>query len=113
MTGMARETGKTLADESHIVQSVNDILTTPLGSRVMRRDYGSRLFELIDAPLNALTRLLIIAATAGAIRRWEPRIMLDRVALSDPSANGSVSLNLTGHRTDTPSPLTFQLHIAL
>ncbi|WP_170000657.1 GPW/gp25 family protein, partial [Campylobacter sp. RM9328] len=31
-----------------INESIKDILLTPLGSRVMLPDYGSRLFELID-----------------------------------------------------------------
>ncbi len=42
-TGMSRETGVTLVELEHIRQSVRDILTTPLGSRVMRRNYGSLL----------------------------------------------------------------------
>ena len=55
MRGMHRDTGKTLSGEQHLKQSLQDLLTTPLGSRVMRPDYGSRLFELIDAPLNQTT----------------------------------------------------------
>ena len=47
MTGMDRETGKSLSGIEHLRQSIRDILTTPIGSRVMRRDYGSRLFELL------------------------------------------------------------------
>ena len=31
-----------------IEESIKDILLTPLGSRVMLPEYGSRLFELID-----------------------------------------------------------------
>ena len=31
----------TLTDEDHVWQSVNDILLTPVGSRLMRRNYGS------------------------------------------------------------------------
>ncbi|MEW7978507.1 MAG: GPW/gp25 family protein [Candidatus Sedimenticola endophacoides] len=52
MQGMHAITGQHLAGEAHLRQSIIDILTTPLGTRVMRRDYGSRLFELVDAPIN-------------------------------------------------------------
>ena len=62
MSGMDRNTGRTLDGDAHLAQSIGDILTTPLGSRVMRRDYGSMLFELIDQPLNAANRLLVFAA---------------------------------------------------
>jgi hypothetical protein len=53
-TGMSRTTGAALGDE-HLAQSCEDIVTTPLGTRVMRRDYGCLLAELIDRPLNRAT----------------------------------------------------------
>jgi hypothetical protein len=55
MIGMDAVTGKPMYDTAHLSQSIGDILSTPIGSRVMRRDYGSALFELVDAPGNALT----------------------------------------------------------
>jgi len=110
MSGMNRQTGAAWADEAHIAQSIADILTTPLTTRVMRRDYGSRLFELVDAPLTPATRLLWIAATAGAIRRWEPRIALERVSLA-LSATGQIILTLIGRRTDLPLNNRLQLSI--
>lgn len=48
---MDKVSGKPLADFSHLQQSIMDILSTPIGSRPMRRDYGSRLFQRLDAPL--------------------------------------------------------------
>jgi len=38
MTGIDASTGKALGGIAHVRQSVRDILTTPLGTRVMRRD---------------------------------------------------------------------------
>lgn len=113
MSGMHHATGKRLTDEAHIAQSIADILTTPVGSRVMRRDYGSRLPELVDMPMNAATRLLIAAASAGAIRRWEPRIRLSRVQLSSGDVTGSMAILLDGTRTDLPLSPQLQLQIAL
>ncbi|MFA7597668.1 MAG: GPW/gp25 family protein [Novosphingobium sp.] len=113
MSGMHRATGKALAGEDHIAQSIADILTTPLGSLVMRRDYGSRLPELIDAPLNRATSLLLIAATAGAIRRWEPRVRLTRVSLGDMSPKGWPTITIAAQRTDVPGNPPFSLSIPL
>jgi phage baseplate assembly protein W len=79
---MSRQTGGALEGLAHLRQSVADILSTPIGSRVMRREYGSRLYDLVDAPLNAATRLAMIAATAQALRTWEPRLRVVRVQVA-------------------------------
>lgn len=95
MDGINSSTGKRLGGIEHLRQSIRDILTTPIGSRVMRRDYGSRLFELIDAPLNRNTLLDLYAATAEALDRWEPRFEL--VSCKAVSAEpGRVELDLVG-----------------
>ncbi len=102
MIGMDRTTGKTLSGDAHLVQSIGDILSTPLGSRVMRRDYGSLLFELIDRPINGATGMLMRAATAIALRRWEPRLQLTRVSLDGDSAQGRLVIRIEGRRRDLP-----------
>lgn len=95
MQGMNSLTGDRIAGINHLRQSIRDILTTPIGSRVMRRDYGSNLMNLIDAPINRSTLLQIYASTAEALQRWEPRFKLLRVRaqLAEP---GRVVLELTG-----------------
>ncbi|WP_353653636.1 GPW/gp25 family protein [Porphyrobacter sp. YT40] len=99
---MAATTGKPISDEAHLAQSIGDILSTPLGSRVMRRDYGSLLFELVDKPINGAIRLLLQAATAIALRRWEPRLQLTRVTLAGEPAAGRLTIRIEGRRTDLP-----------
>ncbi len=116
MIGMNRLTGAVLAGDDHLAQSIGDIITTPLGSRLMRRDYGSLLFELIDRPLNGATRLLCIMAVAMAIARWEPRINVRQIQIASPSgdanpsgdarsfATGRATITVIGVRTDQPDP---------
>ncbi len=82
MIGLNKSTGNSIdALEDHVRQSISDILTTPVGSRVMRRDYGSVIPELIDQPLNQATLLRLYAATAAAVMRWEPRFQISRINL--------------------------------
>lgn len=95
MNGIGAATGKTLGGIDHLRQSIRDILTTPIGSRVMRREYGSRLFQLVDAPMNRSTLLDIYAATAEAIAKWEPRFKLQSVVATN-AAPGQVTLDVTG-----------------
>jgi phage baseplate assembly protein W len=104
MIGMDRNTGKPLGGLEHLAQSIGDIIGTFIGTRTMRRDYGSMLPALTDQPLNSALRLLIYAATAGAIRRWEPRIAVKRVSLTaDPGEAGQASITIEGDRTDLPA----------
>jgi len=102
MNGMDASTGKALSGNAHLAQSISDILSTPLGSRVMRRDYGSLLFDLLDQPINGALKMLLRAATAIAIRRWEPRLRLTRVAIDGEPQGGSLTLTIEGTRTDLP-----------
>lgn len=74
MRGMSATSGKELEGLDHLKQSIIDILTTPIGSRVMRRDYGSRLFELVDRPINRDFTLEIYAATAEALQKMGEKV---------------------------------------
>lgn len=99
VTGLDMTTGRELSGIDHLRQSVRDILATPIGSRVMRRDYGSNLPELIDQNLTPLTMAQIYAATVDALRKWEPRIRISRVqaeALPEELEAGRISITLEG-----------------
>lgn len=96
MIGTNAKTGKALSGIDHLRQSIGDILSTPIGSRVMRRDYGSRLFELVDRPTNAAFFVELYAATAEALDKWEPRIRVTAVDASQDAA-GRVALTVTGN----------------
>ena len=65
-TGMNPDGTGNLNDMEHLKQSVRDILTTPLASRVMRREYGSLVPDLIDEPMNNTTRLQCMSAAVIA-----------------------------------------------
>lgn len=93
--GMNAETGRELTWLEHLKQSIADILNTPIGSRVMRRDYGSRLFELIDAPINRSTVVDIVAETAEALMKWEDRLVVSAVDVTG-AVVGQIVLRVTG-----------------
>lgn len=113
LTGMDRATGKALTGDAHIAQSLADILSTPLGTRPMRRDYGSLVAELLDRPLNRATRLLVTMAIVMALARWEPRIAVRKVELSGQLAAGQLAVLLTFARTGTAANALTRLTIPL
>ncbi len=95
MRGMNASTGKELEGLNHLKQSIVDILTTPIGSRVMRRDYGSRLLELVDKPINRDLTLEIYAAVAEALQKLEQRFKLEKVKITEVR-EGKVNISLDG-----------------
>ncbi|WP_197337933.1 GPW/gp25 family protein [Ralstonia solanacearum] len=101
MTGMNSNTGRALANLPHLAQSMGDILTTPIGSRVMRRDYGSQVPDLIDQPLNPATRLRTMSAAVSALVRWEPRIRIASVRFWI-DADGKPVIDIEADRVDGP-----------
>lgn len=108
MIGTDAATGKPLDGLAHLRQSIADILTTPLGSRVMRRTYGSLLMQLIDAPFTGATAVRLYASVAEALMRWEPRIRVRRIALERGADTGQFILTLDAQRTDVATPNTLQ-----
>ena len=106
---MNRDTGRSISGAAHLRQSIADILTTPLGSRVMRRDYGSLLPGLIDQPFNDATRLRACAAVVMALMRWEPRVRLSRIQLAAGDQPGSAMLDIEGEVVATQAALDLRV----
>ena len=110
---MNRETGAAINTVEHIAQSMTDVLSTRLGPRVMRREYGSLLPELVDHPFNDTTRLRVYAATVMALMRWEPRISLSRVQFLGATLQGQSFLDIDGSIVDTNEPLSLSVPLKL
>jgi phage baseplate assembly protein W len=90
---------------AHIRQSIADIVTTPVGTRVMLPEYGSKLPRLVDNPVTQSWKLEVYAAVADALRRWEPRVTVERVQI-DAVGPGVVELSVRYRlRTGMGAPL--------
>ncbi|MNB71242.1 Lysozyme [compost metagenome] len=109
--GMNSHTGLNISEVEHIGQSVRDILITPIGSRVMRREYGSLLSALIDQPQTPALRLQIMTACYSAIQKWEPRVSLSTISFERTDDDGALNVDITGARST--SGLPFSLTIPL
>lgn len=101
MSGMDVSTGRRLSGKAHLQQSIRDVLITPLGSRIQRRDYGSLLPDLIDQPLTDALALQAKAAVVMALTQWEPRIRINQVQLAISVKAGQADLELAVTRLDT------------
>jgi phage baseplate assembly protein W len=107
--GMNDDSGKAILDVDHVRQSIHKILTTPIGTRVMRRNFGSVLPDLIDAPINEHTRLQVLAATATAVVKWEPRLRPVKVALDVDGSSMAVELTAALREGPTSGAVTMRI----
>ena len=99
--GMSRHTGKAISDDgqlpAHLQQSLHDLLTTLIGTRLCRRNYGSLVPDLIDQPCNDFTKLKIMNASATAVVRFEPRIKIKQVQVSSTDQASAWDITIIGN----------------
>lgn len=71
------------------------VLMTAPGERVMRPDFGCRIWELLFEPINANTLGLMAVAVREAVSRWEPRVDVEDVRIvPEPGAEGRVLIHI-------------------
>ncbi|EOY9866419.1 GPW/gp25 family protein [Acinetobacter baumannii] len=106
-----KNNGQTLeTEEQSIQQSIDDIVSTPIGSRIMRREYGSLIPDLIDQPINEVLILKCYSAIYTAILRWEDRINVSQILNTQVKENGlifdlEVISTVTGQNMNLRIPL--------
>lgn len=89
------------ATARNIEDSIRIVLGTSLGERVYRPNFGSRLSELVFAPMNLQTLLLMRLYVEEALEMWEPRIVLDVVRTDPDPIRGLVNIIIEYHPKDT------------
>lgn len=84
-----------VSDKEKVAQSIWLILSTPIGQRVMRPTFGSRLHELIFASANPETFGLAEMYVQDALTFWEPRIeVLDVIAGTGDAQSGFLLITI-------------------
>ena len=83
------------SEAQKVRESIWLILRTELGERVYRPDFGSRLSELMFAPMSTDTLLEIRLYVREALEKWESRILLDRVITDADPVRGRVDIIIT------------------
>lgn len=78
-----------------IDRSIRMVLSTAPGERLMRPEFGCRIWELLFEPINANTLGLMAQAVRDAVRQWEPRAELDDVVVEpDPNDTSHVHIRV-------------------
>ncbi|MFZ0887220.1 MAG: GPW/gp25 family protein [Candidatus Binataceae bacterium] len=86
--------GRVVQGLADVAQCIRIILTTPLGSDLLRPTFGCDLFQFIDKPTTTAVPALV-AAIADALELWEPRVKLLQVLAQPLSDQGGAHLEVT------------------
>lgn len=93
--------------DEKLKENIAHILLTGVGERVMRRDYGGGLRQLLHDPNNDALRAIVQHQVAKAVGRLEQRVLLQRLDVAQgqglsPSVDGealSISVQYIIRRT--------------
>ncbi|HEH9401861.1 GPW/gp25 family protein [Aeromonas hydrophila] len=107
-SGMDRDTGKVINGLPYLRQRLADVINTPIGSLVLRRDFGSRIFEMVDRNVNASFHMDCYVRLAEAINN--PANGLDDFRLSEMRvrrlAAAHIEISLSGYLLVNGEPIT-------
>lgn len=107
------KTVEMVADEEDIRESLQILLATIRGERVMRPDYGASLQDKIFEPLRTSTAARLSEDIRRAILFHEPRIKLEDVTYQQETEEGYILIHLsytiiaTNTRTNLVYPFYF------
>ncbi|MDR4505837.1 MAG: GPW/gp25 family protein [Candidatus Scalindua sp.] len=99
---------KMLEQEADIVSSLEVLLSTAQGERVMQPQYGCNLEELVFESLDTRMKTLMADKVESAILYHEPRIDLEKVRLDESrELEGVVLIEITYRVKSTNSRFNF------
>jgi phage baseplate assembly protein W len=98
----------------NVRESIQILLLTRLGERLMLPEYGSSLRTYLFAPNNAATRKSVQEEIGRALQVWEQRITVDSISVDPDSADeqavvATIQYRLVANRLPTQIALTLQL----
>jgi uncharacterized protein len=98
----------------NVRESLQILLLTSLGERLMYPGYGSSLRSNLFAPNNAATRKAIEEAMRTALKQWEPRITINSIVVVQDPANpqaaiATIDYQLVANQLPDQVTLTLQL----
>lgn len=87
-----------LSDEIDIKSSLEILLSTRLGERVMVPNYGCNLDELLFKPLNLTLKTFVKELIKNAILYYEPRIDVEKIQIDQTNELDGELLILIDYR---------------
>ena len=104
---------KMISDEEDIHNSLEVLLATRVGERLMQPKYGCNLDVLLFEPINITLQTFIKDLVFTSIFYYEPRVKPEDVKLSAPDNDGSILIEVqyTIRATNTRYNLVYPFYL--
>lgn len=89
-------TGANISGWSHVLQSIEDFMTTRFGERIMREYYGSMIPAFLGENLSTQTVVPFFTAIAAAVEQWEPRFRIIQILPESAGRDGRLRVHIEG-----------------
>lgn len=83
-----------ISDETDVHSSIEILLATTIGERIMQPDYGCNLKDMLFEPLDENLRTYFKKKIEQAILLFEPRVILDDIGFEVRNLQGTILINL-------------------
>ena len=94
-----------------IKENIVHILLTGVGERVMRRDYGGGIRQLVHDPNSDALRAIVQHQIAQSITQWEPRVMIQNVAIRQQGGTLIAEVHYVVRRTRQAQSVAVPLEV--
>ena len=80
----------------HVKQALIQVLKTSIGERVMKRDFGSSLQQLVFQPQQQLLLTQIVNAVKTAVETWEKRVIVKEIKVLELNPkDGKIEISIS------------------
>ena len=103
-----------VAEEDDICESLHILLSTRLGERIKRPNYGCNLDTLLFEPANTQFLAFVKGFVERSVLLHEPRVQLDRVTMNiDQITDGLIEIDVqyTIRATNTPDNYVYPFYL--
>lgn len=100
-------TGQPIDNDEQLRQKIIDVLTTPIGTRLMRRDYGCGMIDALDMPVTTSTLALAKARIAKALKAFVKNFATLKITITQAIDNFRYAISIIGFRTDVSTQNPF------
>ena len=103
-----------VSGDRELEEAIRIVLATAPGERPHRPEFGCRIHDFVFAPADDATAGLVAHEVRAALRRWEPRVVVEEVLVAPDMDRPSllwIDVRYSVRHTNDPRNLVFPFYV--